>query len=149
MKTEEFFVRSDDGLKSMTIDALGKLSSRNMSRVALLQACIDACLVHKTIGYVQFLKAEEADFSEQDGVKCLCFEFQFSEQFCQSALEIGCLVNTIKWRVALPLEIQMEVSAGKPTVFDMLDRLEILLPKNLNIDVCTRMIKAVIENMAT
>lgn len=149
MKTEGLIASIDDGLKSMTIDALGKLSIRNMSRIALLQACIEACLVHKTIGYVQFLKAEEADFSEQDGVKCICFELQFSEQFCQSALEIGCPVNTIQWCVALPLEIEMDVNAGKPNVFDMLNCLAILPPKKLNVDECNRMIKAVIKHMAS
>ena len=113
MEYENAILGHDFGLKGLTIAALGKLLSRSASPQDLLQACIDAYLVHKTIGHVQFLKAEEADFTDQEGVKCICFELQFSEKFCQAAIEIGCPVNHITWLVALPLEFPMNENSEK------------------------------------
>ena len=149
MEFENVILGHDFGLKGLTISALGQLPGVSASPRSLLQACIDACLVHKTIGYVQFLKAEEADFSEQEGVKCICFELQFSEHFCQAAIEIVGPVNDITWCVALPIEFLMDGKSDKPDVFDMLNGLAILPPKKLNMDKCNTMIKEVINHIAS
>ena len=146
MEYENAILGHDFGLKGLTIVALGKISSRSASPKDLIQACIDACFVHKTVEYVQFLKAEEADFTDQEGANCICFELQFSEEFCQAAIEIGCPVNHITWLVALPLEFPMN---EKSDVFDMLYGLTIIPFKTLNMDICNKMIKAVINHMTS